>query len=303
MELENVAEIEVELQESGPAGEQGPPGLSAYEVYLVNGGTLSEKEWLESLKGDTGKEGYTPVKGEDYFTEEDIASLKIPTKVSDLENDSGFITSEEVEDAIPVKTFVIERKFNPSDGQRTYSTIPDAELEVCNKMIECAIKGEPFVVYFKNLYEDSNTPSTFMYKYTNGYKQGDTYFQIKFNDFAGIRKVDVWYRISVDTDTNQVVTTGTKLLTQVTFNIFPDTKGNADITGIWTLSKEPTNFNQLVNKQYVDDTIAAIPTSSDPIKTFEIEFNIDTTSTNVNTYNSIDDSVRNENNLIIFFLW
>lgn len=90
MELEGISEIEVEIKESGP---QGPPGLSAYEVYLKNGGTLSETEWLESLKGETGgpgadgkdgidgkdgqngadgKDGYTPVKGVDYFTEEDI---------------------------------------------------------------------------------------------------------------------------------------------------------------------------------------------------------------------------------------
>ena len=37
--------------------------------------------------------GYTPVKGVDYFTPADIASLNIPTKTSDLTNDSGFITS------------------------------------------------------------------------------------------------------------------------------------------------------------------------------------------------------------------
>lgn len=112
MELENVAEIEVEIQESGPAGEQGPPGLSAYEVYLVNGGTLSEKEWLESLKGETGSEGYTPIKGKDYFTEEDIASLKIPTKTSQLENDSDFTTKKYVDDSIAAAiTTVLEAEY------------------------------------------------------------------------------------------------------------------------------------------------------------------------------------------------
>lgn len=54
--------IDVEIKETGPQGPQGPqgvegpqgePGLSAYEIYLKNGGTLSEIEWLESLKGDT----------------------------------------------------------------------------------------------------------------------------------------------------------------------------------------------------------------------------------------------------------
>ncbi|TXG75718.1 collagen-like protein [Candidatus Dojkabacteria bacterium] len=32
---------------------------------------------LKGLKGDTGKEGYTPVKGEDYFTETEIAEFKV----------------------------------------------------------------------------------------------------------------------------------------------------------------------------------------------------------------------------------
>lgn len=111
MELENVVEIEVEMKEAGP---QGKPGLSAYEVYLEAGGTLTEVEWLESLKGEkgeqgpqgekgkaftyedfteeqlkeltgpqgeTGEDGYTPVKGIDYWTSEDQESIK-----TDLEN-------------------------------------------------------------------------------------------------------------------------------------------------------------------------------------------------------------------------
>ena len=36
-------------------------------------------------------DGYTPVKGVDYFTPEDIGSLNIPRNTSDLNNDSGFI--------------------------------------------------------------------------------------------------------------------------------------------------------------------------------------------------------------------
>lgn len=39
---------------SGTAKEKGERGLSAYEVYVKNGGTLSEKEWLESLNGEPG---------------------------------------------------------------------------------------------------------------------------------------------------------------------------------------------------------------------------------------------------------
>ena len=125
MELENVAEIEVEIQESGPAGEQGPPGLSAYEVYLVNGGTLSEKEWLESLKGETGSEGYTPIKGKDYFTEEDIASLNIPTKTSQLENDSDFTTNAYVDEAVGTLSNSVNEQLANIDLTETDPTVPE----------------------------------------------------------------------------------------------------------------------------------------------------------------------------------
>lgn len=68
MELEGIAEIEVELKEAGP---QGEPGLSAYDIYLKNGGTMTETEWLDSLNG------YAPVRGIDYWTEEDVSMILI----------------------------------------------------------------------------------------------------------------------------------------------------------------------------------------------------------------------------------
>lgn len=39
-------------------------GKSAYEIAVDNGFKGTETEWLESLKG---ADGYTPVKGKDYF--------------------------------------------------------------------------------------------------------------------------------------------------------------------------------------------------------------------------------------------
>lgn len=58
MEMESVIEIEVEAEQSAPQG------LSAYEIYLNNGGTLSEEEWLVSLKGEKGEQGPQGEKGE-----------------------------------------------------------------------------------------------------------------------------------------------------------------------------------------------------------------------------------------------
>ena len=93
MDLENVAEIEVEIQEAGP---QGKPGLSAYEVYLANGGTLNETEWLDSLKGETGKEGPQGIQGEkgdpftyEDFTEEQLQSLTGPQGESGKDGTNG----------------------------------------------------------------------------------------------------------------------------------------------------------------------------------------------------------------------
>lgn len=59
MNIELEKEIEVNLEQIGPQG------LSAYEVYVKNGGTLSETEWLESLKGKDGINGSDGLNGKD----------------------------------------------------------------------------------------------------------------------------------------------------------------------------------------------------------------------------------------------
>ena len=82
IDLEKEVNLEVDVVQSGPKGKDG---LSAYEVYVKNGGILTETEWLASLKGQTGEpgqngtdglDGYTPVKGTDYWTEEDKNEIK-----------------------------------------------------------------------------------------------------------------------------------------------------------------------------------------------------------------------------------
>lgn len=45
-------------------------GYSAYQIAVINGFEGTEQEWLESLKG------YSPVRGIDYWTKEDIDSIK-----------------------------------------------------------------------------------------------------------------------------------------------------------------------------------------------------------------------------------
>lgn len=71
---ENNQGINTKLDETGqtiPAKfrsiEIGRDGKSAYQIALDNGFIGTEEEWLESLHGPAGKDGYTPVKGRDYF--------------------------------------------------------------------------------------------------------------------------------------------------------------------------------------------------------------------------------------------
>ena len=50
---------------------KGEDGKSAYELAVEHGFEGSEEEWLESLQATDGKDGYTPIKGVDYFDGED----------------------------------------------------------------------------------------------------------------------------------------------------------------------------------------------------------------------------------------
>lgn len=52
-------------------------------------GTTDTVEILDGEQGIPGRDGYTPQKGIDYFTQEDIESLNIPTKLSELTDDLG----------------------------------------------------------------------------------------------------------------------------------------------------------------------------------------------------------------------
>lgn len=83
MDIEAVANIDVEFDNEQNINTDfvasGAPGMSAYELYLKNGGTLTETEWLDSLKGtkgDKGDKGDTPAKGIDYWTDDDKNEIK-----------------------------------------------------------------------------------------------------------------------------------------------------------------------------------------------------------------------------------
>ena len=80
---------------NGTNGQDGSDGESAYQIALDNGFVGTEAEWLASLKGEKGDKGDTGATGPAGTTDYNDLSNKptIPSKTSDLTNDSGFINN------------------------------------------------------------------------------------------------------------------------------------------------------------------------------------------------------------------
>ena len=70
---EEVSKVVTTIQgPKGEPGEAGPNGKSAYELAKDNGFVGTETEWLESLKGENGKDfEYSD------FTQEQLEALKV----------------------------------------------------------------------------------------------------------------------------------------------------------------------------------------------------------------------------------
>lgn len=69
---------------------KGDRGASAYEVAVANGFKGTEAEWLESLKGDLSNEEVAEI------VKQAATLVKVPTKTSELENDSNFAEKTDI---------------------------------------------------------------------------------------------------------------------------------------------------------------------------------------------------------------
>lgn len=92
-------------------------------------------EWKEIL-AIKGADGHTPEKGVDYFTEEDIASLNIPEKVSDLTNDAGYTTNEGTITSVKMNGNTIS-----TSGEADLGTVITAHQDISGKQDKEAGKG------------------------------------------------------------------------------------------------------------------------------------------------------------------
>ena len=88
-------EINVDIIGTGARGKEGK---SAYEIWLDLGNEGTEQEYLASLKG---QDGYTPVKGEDYFDgDKGEQGEKGEQGPKGDKGDTGEVTQEEFDELV-----------------------------------------------------------------------------------------------------------------------------------------------------------------------------------------------------------
>ncbi len=137
-------------------------GLSAYELALKHGFEGTEEEYLESLHG---KDGHTPVKGVDYFTE---------------------IDKKEIADSVPKEVFVA------TYGETSYSDIAIAFQN--NQQIVCLYESDPRT-YTIPMIENIGSNS-FLFK---GFYEDNKIVEL-YIDFLG-----EWQKNDVELDSNIVI--------------------------------------------------------------------------------------------------
>lgn len=103
----------------------GVKGASAYEIAVMRGFQGTVDEWLESLHGEDGKpgtpgkDGYTPVKGKDYWTETDKQEIveevleKVPSGGGGASVQADWNAAEDEAGHVKNRTHWLERPFEP----------------------------------------------------------------------------------------------------------------------------------------------------------------------------------------------
>jgi len=166
----------------GPAGKDGKDGTNGQNgqdgyspsasvskvdntatITIIDKNGTTTASISDGTNGTNGQDGYTPVKGVDYFTQEDIASLNIPSDLNDLTNNAGYIKG------------LVQLTYGSStwnDFQTAYNA---------NKIVYCAVDGRrAFMAYVGSnnvefqYYRSLSSPSAssqvdevYVYKLTN----------------------------------------------------------------------------------------------------------------------------------------
>lgn len=135
--------------DKGDTGEQGPQGDKGEQGIQGIQGLQGEKGETGS-QGPKGDNGYTPVKGTDYWTQADKEEIKqyvkgeIPTKISELTNDSGYLTS--IPSEYVTETELNEAISNIGSGTGNVSSDTINSIMVVDELPETEVEGVLYLV-------------------------------------------------------------------------------------------------------------------------------------------------------------
>lgn len=134
-----------------PRGETGLKGDKGDKGNKGDKGDKGEQgiQGIQGVKGDKGNDGYTPIKGVDYFTDEDIKSLGIDDKVEKIDFN---LLSEDVVYLQDSTEFKLSNKVDKEDGKGLSSNDFTDELKtrLLNNTFDGVVSPSDHLCSFEN---------------------------------------------------------------------------------------------------------------------------------------------------------
>lgn len=130
--------------EGAVKGKDGADGKSAYEIAKENGFVGTEQEWLESINGTNGEDGYSPTITENVNNTENIYKLDIKTKDNSFttpnlmgQGGTSVVGDENIIESISVNGDIIK----PDENKNVDITIPSTDGLATTEYVDNAVSN------------------------------------------------------------------------------------------------------------------------------------------------------------------
>ena len=175
--------------EKGDTGAQGPQGVKGDKGDKGDTGEqgIQGVQGIQGLKGDKGEDGYTPQKGVDYFTPEDIVGLNIPSVDQTYTPDSENVQSgKAVAEAIAIEQKRADNTFSNSlKGSKSGESLLIDDISPVEHTMDIKIHGKNLFNKEMDFTDDNFVPgSVYYYTYFIQLLPNTKYYVKTFNPLA-----------------------------------------------------------------------------------------------------------------------
>ena len=177
----------------GEKGDAGEDGISVVKSEINTSGELVvtySNNVVDNLgvvigaQGEKGQDGYTPIKGTDYWTEVDKDEIKeyvkdeIPTNISELINDTGYLTSVPneyiTETELNAKGYLTEVALTPEQlGEIANEVVEKQRVDVVDSIEEMIDTTKRYILSTTGTLWEYKTVTTIQKKYNNLFKPSE----------------------------------------------------------------------------------------------------------------------------------